>query len=59
MEIIAPELYEIDPVTGTATLLAPITFGVVSAVQVNGITYAFLAANQKIATLDLARAIKR
>jgi outer membrane protein assembly factor BamB len=53
-QVIAPELYQIDPATGTATLVAPTTFGVGAAAQVNGTIYAFLAAGQEIATLDLS-----
>jgi hypothetical protein len=52
--IVDPALYQIDPTTGNATLLAPTTFGVGSAVQLNGVTYAFLAGGQEIASLDLS-----
>jgi hypothetical protein len=52
--VIAPELYQIDPVTGKATPVASTTFGVGAAVELNGITYAFLAASQEIATIDLS-----
>jgi hypothetical protein len=39
--VIDPELYEIDPTTGVATLLAPTSLHLNAAVDVNGIVYAF------------------
>jgi len=47
------ELYQIDPASGKATVIGPTLFGLGAAVEVNGVTYAFLAATQQIATLDL------
>jgi hypothetical protein len=52
--VIAPELYQIDPITGKATLVAPTTSGAGAAVEVDGITYTFLAGAQQIATFDLS-----
>lgn len=39
--VIAAKLYEIDPVTGLATLLAPTKLQILSAVDVSGTVYAF------------------
>ncbi len=41
----APELYQIDPTTGAATLIGPTAFGIDAALQVNGTVYGFTAAN--------------
>jgi hypothetical protein len=41
----APQLYQINPTTGAATLIGPTAFGIDAALQVNGIVYGFTAAN--------------
>jgi hypothetical protein len=41
----APQLYQINPTTGVATLIGPTTFGIDAALQVNGTVYGFTAAN--------------
>jgi hypothetical protein len=35
----SPELYQINPVTGVATLVGPTTLGIDAAVQINGTVY--------------------
>ena len=41
----APELYQINPTTGAATLIGPTAFGIDAAVQVNGSVLGFTSAN--------------
>ena len=52
--VVNPMLYQIDPATAHATAIGPTVFGLGAAVQVGGITYAFLNATGELATLDLA-----
>ena len=52
--LIAPELYQIDPSTGHATVVGPTTLTLDAAVDVNGTTYAFEDMTSQIDTLDLA-----
>jgi hypothetical protein len=51
--VIDGNLYQIDPTTARATLIGPTVFGLGAAVQVSGVTYAFLVATGELATLDL------
>jgi hypothetical protein len=53
-DVIPGELYQIDPVSAKATPIGSVPFGLGAAVQVNGITYAFLDASGQIAKLDLS-----
>jgi hypothetical protein len=48
-----PELYQINPTTGAATLIGPTTFGLDAALQVNGTVYGFTSANT-VVSLNLA-----
>ncbi len=50
---IDPHLYQIDPVTGLATLIAPTSFGLSTILGVNGNVYAFDTALGQIVNLDL------
>jgi hypothetical protein len=52
--VIAPNLYQIDPATGVATLIGPTALGLSAAVEVNGTTYAFNVPLGEIEALDLA-----
>jgi hypothetical protein len=49
----APELYQIDPTTGAATLIGPTAFGIDAALQVNGTVYGFTWENT-VLSLNLA-----
>ena len=49
----APELYQINPKTGVATLIGPTAFGIDAAVQVNGTVLGFTSANT-VLSLNLA-----
>jgi hypothetical protein len=49
----APELYQINPATGAATLIGPTAFGIDAALQVNGTVYGYTAANT-VLSLNLA-----
>jgi outer membrane protein assembly factor BamB len=49
----APELYQLNPTTGVATLIGPTAFGIDAALQVNGTVYAFTGANT-VLSLNLA-----
>ncbi len=51
--VIAPSLYEIDPLTGRATRVAATALGLHAAVAVGGIAYAFNAQTGKVVTLGL------
>jgi len=51
--IIAPELYEIDPSSGLATLIGPTTLGLDSMVELNGTFYAFSGVSNQAMTIDL------
>lgn len=52
--VVSPMLYRIDPSSAHATAIGPTAFGLGAAVQIEGITYAFLNATGQIATLDLS-----
>jgi hypothetical protein len=43
--VYAPELYQINPTTGVATLIGPTAFGLDAALEVNGTVYGFTSAN--------------
>ena len=51
--VIEGALYQIDPATARATAIGPTVFGLGRAVQIGGVTYAFLDATHELATLDL------
>ncbi len=51
--VVAPALYQIDPATGLATLIAPTDFGIGAALELNGATYAFNDMTSQIETLNL------
>jgi hypothetical protein len=51
--IISDSLYQIDAATGATTVVAPITFGVETAADVNGTVYAFDNATSEILTVNL------
>jgi len=53
-DVIPGALYQIDPATAKATRIGSTPFGLGAAVDVNGVTYAFLDATGEIAKLDLA-----
>jgi len=48
-----PELYQINPTTGAATLVGPTAFQLNAVVEANGTVYGFTAANQ-VLSLNLA-----
>jgi hypothetical protein len=50
---IAPELYEIDPSSGLATLIGPTALGVDSMVEANGTFYAFSGVSNQVMAIDL------
>jgi hypothetical protein len=54
---IAPELYQIDPSTGHATLITSVTSGLSSIVNVNGTVYAFEVPTSQVVTLNLVNGI--
>lgn len=49
----APELYQIDPATGLATLIGSTDLGIGAALELNGATYAFNDLTNQIETLNL------
>jgi hypothetical protein len=51
--ITAPELYEIDPSSGLATLIGPTALGLDSMVELNGTFYAFSGVSNQVMTIDL------
>jgi hypothetical protein len=53
----SPELYQINPVTGVATLVGPTAFGLDAALQVNGTAYGFAfgyTASNTVLSLNVA-----
>ncbi|MGI8745374.1 MAG: PEP-CTERM sorting domain-containing protein [Bryobacteraceae bacterium] len=52
--VIPARLYQINPSTGLATVLAPTTLGLSAVVEVNGTIYAFNVATSQVVTLNLA-----
>jgi hypothetical protein len=52
--VIAPELYQIDPTTGLATLIGPTDLNLNAVAAVDGTYYAFNGGISQIVTLDLA-----
>jgi hypothetical protein len=52
--LISPNLYQIDPTTGLATLIGPTDLNLGAAANVNGTTYAFNEGTRQVVTLDLA-----
>jgi PEP-CTERM motif-containing protein len=52
--LIAPELYEINTLTGLATSITPTTFGLEGIANVNGTLYAFDLPLSSVVTLNLA-----
>jgi hypothetical protein len=53
-QLIAPELYEINTLTGLATSINPTTFGLEGITNVNGTLYAFDLPLSSVVTLNLA-----
>jgi hypothetical protein len=51
--VIPNALYQIDPATGVATMIAPTALNLSAAVDVNGTVYAFNAATSQLVTLNL------
>ncbi len=51
--VVAPELYQIDPATGLASLIGSTDLGIGAALEVNGATYAFNDMTNQIETLNL------
>jgi hypothetical protein len=52
--VVAPELYRIDPSTGTATAIGSTDLGIGAAVDVNGTAYAFNDLTDQITSIDLS-----
>ncbi len=52
--VIAPNLYQIDPDTGTATLIGPTDLNLDAVAAVNGTYFAFNDGTNQVVTLDLA-----
>jgi hypothetical protein len=52
--VIPPELYRINPITGAATLITSIPFGLAAINDVNGTVYAFDIPTGQIVTLNLS-----
>jgi hypothetical protein len=52
--VISPDLYQINPSTGLATLIAPTALTIGAAVDFNGTVYAFNNIAGQVATLNLA-----
>jgi hypothetical protein len=52
--VVAPALYQIDPLLGTVTNIGPTDLGIGGATDVNGVTYVLDDATSQILTLDLA-----
>jgi hypothetical protein len=52
--VIAPNLYQIDPSTGGATLVGPTDLGLDALVYVNGAVYAFNDVTSQVVTLNVA-----
>jgi hypothetical protein len=57
--VIPDALYQIDPRTGHATLIAPTDTGLSSIVNVNDTIYAFRAATGQVVTLDVTTGLTR
>jgi len=51
--VISPDLYQINPLTGHATVIAPTTVGLGAVANVNGTLYAFGDATSQVLTLNL------
>jgi len=51
--VISPDLYQINPLTGHATVIAPTTVGLGGVANVNGTLYAFGNATSQVVTLNL------
>ena len=52
--VVAPALYQVDPTTGTATLIGPTDLGIGGATAVNGTTYALNDVTDQVVRLNLA-----
>ena len=57
--VVTPELYQIDPTTGTAAVIGPTALGIGGVVEVNGTDYAFDDLTNQILALDLANGSTR
>ncbi len=51
--VVSPDLYQINPLTGQATVIDPTTVGLGGVVNVDGTLYAFGDATSQVLTLDL------
>jgi hypothetical protein len=51
--VISPDLYQINPVTGQATLIGPTALTLGAATDVNGTVHAFIDMSSEVATLNL------
>ncbi|MEJ7606690.1 MAG: PEP-CTERM sorting domain-containing protein [Bryobacteraceae bacterium] len=51
--VVPANLYRINPMTGLGTMIAPTSFNLSAAVNVNGTTYAFNALTNQVLTLNL------
>lgn len=52
--LVAPELYQIDPSTGTAIPIGPTDFGIGAVTELGGTSYAFDDITQSISSIDLS-----
>ncbi len=52
--VIAPDLYQIDPTTGVATLIGPTDLNLDAVADVNGTFYAFKEGTNQVVSLDLS-----
>ncbi len=53
-QVIAPDLYQINPITGAATLITSFPFGIGAINDVNGTLYAFDIPTSQVVTLNLS-----
>jgi hypothetical protein len=52
--VISPDLYQINPLTGHATLIGPTALTLGAAIDLNGTVYAFIDSSSEVVALDLA-----
>jgi hypothetical protein len=53
-QLIAPELYKINTLTGLATTITPTTFGLITITNVNGTVFGFDANTRQVLNLNMA-----
>jgi len=51
--VISPDLYQINPLTGHATLIGPAALTLGAAISVNGVVYAFIDESSEVDALNL------